>query len=125
MNFKYIGEAIALLGIAWSIMRWIGRNVSASDARSHAALEVDLRRHRDRGVGAPRASASTPEGTTTQDDVRIPEPASPPDPEMLDRAAAMFGISRDALIQMDPRERSLLLSGYRAARRASGGTSSK
>ena len=77
------------------------------------------------GVGAPLARGSTPEQITTQADARSPEPASPPDPEMLDRAAAMFGISRDALIQMDPRERGLLLSGYRAARRASGGTSSK
>ena len=125
MNFKYIGEAIALLGIAWSIMRWVARNVSESDARSHATLEVDLRRHRDGGVGAPLVRGSTPEQITTQADARSPEPASPPDPEMLDRAAAMFGISRDALIQMDPRERGLLLSGYRAARRASGGTSSK
>ena len=121
MNFKYIGEAVALLGIAWSIMRWIARNAPESDARSHAALEIDLRRHRDRGVRAPLAGLAT----TTPPDERSPEPASPPDPEMLDRAAAMFGISREALTRMDPRERTLLLSGYRAARRASGGTSSK
>jgi hypothetical protein len=37
---------------------------------------------------------------------------------MVEGAAAMFGITADALLAMDPRERALLLSGYRAARNA-------
>ena len=125
MNFKYIGEAVALLGIAWSIMRWVARNLSASDARSHAALEVDLTHHRSGGFRALVRDAGSSTSTVTPSDERTAEPAVPPDPEMLDRAAAMFGLSREALTQMDPRERSLLLSGYHAARRASGGSASK
>ena len=32
MNFKYIGEAVALVGIAWAIMRWVVRNAAEADA---------------------------------------------------------------------------------------------
>jgi hypothetical protein len=49
---------------------------------------------------------------------REPTPVPPSDPVTLEAAAAMFGISREDIVQMDPRERSLLLSGYRAARAA-------
>jgi hypothetical protein len=28
MNLKYIGEAVALIGIAWAIMRWVVRTAA-------------------------------------------------------------------------------------------------
>lgn len=121
MNFKYIGEAVALLGIAYSIVRWLARNVGDADARSHALLEIDLVRqgntlHVSRSGASPGGrSPKSPTGETID---REPVPAPPADPAMFDGAAAMFGIAREALEQMDPRERALLLSGYRAAREA-------
>ena len=116
MTFKYIGEAVVLLGIAYSIFRWIARNVDESDTRS---LHVDLTR-----LGVPRelsrgaAGAGTTAGDTGEMLDAPPVPALPPDPGMLDGAAAMFGITREEIVRMEPRERALLLSGYRAARGA-------
>lgn len=45
---KYLGEAIALLGIAWAVIRWIGRSLldisgGSRDAEGHRFLEA-LRR---------------------------------------------------------------------------------
>jgi len=54
---KYLGEAIALLGIAWAVIRWIGRSLldisgSSSDAEGHRFL-ASLRR------GPPVVSSET------------------------------------------------------------------
>jgi hypothetical protein len=120
MNLKYAGEAIALLGIAYSIMRWIGRNVSETDARPQASGEIELGVGSG-AVGTRRVSVSHAESQRPErgePGSADPVPAPPPDAAMLDGAAAMFGITRDALIAMDPRERTLLLSGYQAAQRA-------
>ena len=122
MSYKYLGEAVALLGIAYSLFRWVARNVEESDARP-GRIEIDLGRVLGRGgagLGSrpglrdTGASESEPGG-------RSPAPTPPPDPEMLSAAAAMFGITRAALIAMEPRERALLLSGYRTARDAGRG----
>lgn len=116
MNFKYIGEAVVLIGIAYSIFRWIARNAAESDTRSPGLLDVDLTRlggSRERShSGAPSASSTPGEAS------EAPDPASPPDPAMLDGAAAMFGLTREEIVRMESRERALLLSGYRAARAA-------
>ena len=109
MNYKYLGEAIALLGIAYSVFRWVIRNAPDADRPGSARIEIDLARLR-----GPKA----PEEGERRDDHRATQPTQAPDPGMLEGAAAMFGITTSALIAMDPRERALLLSGYRAARDA-------
>jgi len=100
VNYKYLGEAIALLGIAYSVFRWVIRNAPESDRPGPGRIEIDLARLPRRPV----------------EPGYVPAPA--PEPEMVEGAAAMFGITADALLAMDPRERALLLSGYRAARNA-------
>jgi hypothetical protein len=125
VTFKYIGEAVVLVGIAYSIVRWIARNANESDARSHVMLDVGLNRlggSRERSHGAAGGSSATPDHSGEMLEVP-PVPALPPDPEMLDGAAAMFGITREEIVRMEPRERALLLSGYRAARGAQRGSS--
>jgi len=133
VNYKYLGEAVALLGIAYSLFRWIIRNAPESDRPGPGRIEIDLARLRwGHGAGGkseggsandtgrhaagtpPRAGADFERGGGR----RLPVPTPAPDPGMLDAAAAMFGITADALVAMDPRERALLLSGYRAARNA-------
>ena len=120
MNLKYIGEAVALLGIAYSIIRWIARNVDESDARPRVLLDLGLTRAGVSGAlshGATHAGGGSTPGDTGE---MLDAPAAlPHDPGMLDGAAAMFGLTREELVQMEPRKRALLLSGYRAAREAS------
>ena len=99
MTYKYLGEAIALLGIAYSIIRWIGRNVSEADARGAVNPEPG-RTGIERRVGAPAAAS----------------PAMPPDARLLEAAAAAFGITPDALARMDVKELRLLVDGYTATR---------
>ena len=97
MNYKYLGEAIALLGIAYSIMRWIGRNASEADVRGVMPVELDRR-----GIDDPAGVPAT-RGRMV-----------PPDAHSLSAAAAAFGITPDALARMDVRELSLLVEGYTA-----------
>ena len=134
MNYKYLGEAIALLGIAYSLFRWIVRNAPESDRPGPGRIRIDLAplRWPAAGGGADGDGSRWPSNDTAPGAASRPgadadagragrratPPTPAPDPAMLDAAAAMFGITRDALIAMDPRERALLLSGYRAARKA-------
>jgi hypothetical protein len=98
MSYKYLGEAIALLGIAYSIMRWIGRNAREADVRG--ALHIGPGRSGiDSSAGASATSAR----------------AVPPDARLLEAAAAAFGITPDAIARMDVRELTLLIDGYTAA----------
>ena len=123
MTYKYIGEAVALLGIAYTIVRWLARNAPESDARSHGLQEIDLVRL-DALVGGsssgarpgPGGNQSRKQSAASMD--REPTPAPPSDPVTLEAAAAMFGMSREAIVQMEARERALLLSAYHAARGA-------
>jgi hypothetical protein len=39
VNRKYIGEAVALLGIAYSIMRWVARTSAELDAPPPPPIE--------------------------------------------------------------------------------------
>lgn len=135
MNYKYLGEAIALLGIAYSIFRWVARNAAESDRPGPGRIEIDLARlswprrsngERDERVptGAMRDMMRNPAdgevGATGDQSAtrRSPMSTPAPDPGMLEAAALMFGLTPEAIIAMDPRERGLLLSGYRAARTA-------
>ena len=131
MNYKYLGEAVALLGIAYSLFRWIIRNAPESDRPGPGRIEIDLARLRWReaagesegfasDTGRPTAATLPRAGADAERSEGHPLPVSTPapDPGMLAAAAAMFGVTTDALIAMDPRERALLLSGYRAARTA-------
>jgi hypothetical protein len=113
VNFKYIGEAVALLGIAYSIMRWIGRNVADADVPSSTLAGIDVSHGTGRRLRV--AERRTPSPTPP---VAPAVPSPVPDPGMLDGAAAMFGLTRTDLERMDPRQRTLLLDGYRAARDA-------
>ena len=122
MNLKYIGEAVALLGIAYSIVRWLRRNAPEADVRSHGLQEIDLVRLDLLGGSSsgarpgPGGNQSRKQSAASMD--REPTPAPPSDPVTLEAAAAMFGMSREAIVQMEPRERALLLSAYHAARGA-------
>jgi hypothetical protein len=124
MSYKYLGEAVALLGIAYSLFRWVARNVEESDARP-GRIEIDLGRVFGRGAAGlgSRPGSHPTRAIEGEAGARapVPTPTPPPDPEMLSAAAAMFGITRAALIAMEPRERALLLSGYRTARDAGRG----
>ena len=111
MNYKYLGEAIALLGIAYSVVRWIIRNAPEADRSGAGRIEIDLARLHWPSVGGEGNGHRGDRGQTQ---------TPTPDPEMLNGEAAMFGVTPAALIAMDPRERALLLSGYRAARDAAG-----
>ena len=122
MNLKYIGEALALLGIAYSIVRWLRRNAPEADVRSHGLQEIDLVRLDLLGGSSSGARAGpggqqwrTQTGATMN---REPTPAPPSDPVTLEAAAAMFGISLEAIVRMESRERALLLSAYQTARGA-------
>ena len=124
MTYKYIGEAVALLGIAYTIVRWLARNAPESDARSHGLQEIDLVRLDALLGGSSSGARPGPGGNQSRKESganmgREPAPAPPSDPVTLEAAAAMFGITREALVAMEPRERALLLSGYRTARGAS------
>jgi hypothetical protein len=95
MNYKYLGEAVALLGIAYSIVRWLARNAPDADARPRPGTKITLGR-----FGLPR-------------EVEIKRaPVIPSDPHMLTAAARAFGIAPETLAQMDQRERALLVSAY-------------
>ncbi len=95
MNYKYLGEAVALLGIAYSIVRWLARNAPDADARPRSGTKFTIGR-----LGLPGA-------------VEIESaPFIPSDPHTLAAAARAFGIAPEALAQMDLRERALLVSAY-------------
>ena len=115
MNLKYLGEAVALLGIAYTIMRWVVRNVADADARpptfSRGDHDGDPGRRRASGRDRGPSDAS---GTSDSDwlAVGLIEAGE------LRAAATLFDIRPEALERMDDRERVLLIRGYRAARRS-------
>lgn len=95
VSFKYGAEAIALVGIAYGLIKWVGRNLRSL--------------YSDRGLEASRLaelSAAVPEAT-------------------VDALVRQGLISRQDLEAMTPRERSLLIStaGQRlGAKQATGAT---
>ena len=98
MNYKYLGEAVVLLGIAYSVIKWIARNAPDADRRPRGPVKIELGR-----FGLPR-------------EVEAPKPTPPTvDPRALDAAAAAFGIAPEAVKEMDARERALLVSAYASA----------
>ena len=97
---KYLGEAIALLGIAWAVIRWIGRSLldisgSSSEAEGHRFL-ASLRR--PRAVSGETTVADGRVRDTSQGsvlDVTFRELRA--DGPIAERAAAMSDSERQAI----------------------------
>lgn len=61
---KYLAEAIALLGIAWAVIRWIGRSLldisgSSRDTEGHRFLESMWSKPRETPAAAPDGPRDT------------------------------------------------------------------
>jgi hypothetical protein len=110
---KYLAEAIALLGIAWAVIRWIGRSLldisgGSRDAEGRRFLESFLRRPRTSSAGqtlyvrpASRETAATvPEDRRLRDNRRVLEVTFRElraDGPIAERAASMSESERQAI----------------------------
>lgn len=101
MGYKYAGEAVVLLGIAYSIFRWVARTL-ADDRR-------EPRRRNIFGVTLPARRAETESAQ--------PHRHTPVAGTVIEQAALAFGISPDQLSRMENHQREMLLSAFLERRR--------